>query len=128
MRSPRVAEAMKKGPLIFNESIRGTLGDADRGKVVVIDIDSGDYEIDYDDAAALFRLLERRPDAYDLVGVVVGFDAVHFIGFQPVLVTTLESDSTPLLGMALMWGSRLTADARQGGEVLIEGMSDTDAG
>ena len=118
---------MKKGPLIFNESIRGTLGDADRGKVVVIDIDSGDYEIDYDDAAALFRLLERRPDAYTW-SERVGFDAVHFIGFQPVLVTTLESDSTPLLGMALMWGSRLTVDARQGGEVLIEGMSDTDAG
>ncbi len=47
---------------------------------------------------------------------------------HPRIVTTLESESTPLLGMALMWGSRLTVDARQGGEVLIEGMSDTDAG
>ena len=45
---------------------------------------------------------------------------------QPRIVTVLESDSTPLLGMALIWGSRLTVDARQGGEVLIEEMSDAD--
>lgn len=45
---------------------------------------------------------------------------------RPRIVTTLESDSTPLLGMALIWGSRLTVDARQGGEVLIEKLSDTD--
>ena len=45
---------------------------------------------------------------------------------RPRIVTTLESDSAPLLGMALMWGSRLTVDARQGGEVLINELSDTD--
>ncbi len=83
MKSSRAAAAIKKGPLIFNESIRETLDDGDLGKVVVIDIDSGDYEIDYDDAAALFRLLERRPEAYTW-SERVGFDAVHFIGSQPV--------------------------------------------
>ena len=45
---------------------------------------------------------------------------------HPRIVTTLESDSTPLLGMAFIWGSRLTVDAWQGGEVLIEELSDTD--
>ena len=79
MKSSRSAEAATKGPLIFSESIKDTLDDADFGKVVVIDIDSGDYEIDYDDAAALFRLLERRPDAYTWAERV-GFSAMHFIG------------------------------------------------
>ena len=83
VKSSRMAEAKIKGPLIFDKSIRDTLDDTDMGKVVVIDIDSGDYEIDYDDAAALFRLLERRPDAYTW-SERVGFDAVHFIGFQPI--------------------------------------------
>ncbi len=36
----------------------------DKGKFVVIDADSGDYEIDRRDAAATRRLLDRRPSAY----------------------------------------------------------------
>ena len=40
----------------------------DKGKVVVMDVNSGDYEIDYDDAASLFNRLERRPDAFHMVG------------------------------------------------------------
>ena len=39
---------------------------------------SGDYEIDYDDAAALFNLLERRPDAFTW-SERVGYRAVHRI-------------------------------------------------
>lgn len=33
---------------------------------------------------------------------------------------TLKSDSEPLLGMTLLWGSRITVDALNGGEVAIE--------
>ena len=33
---------------------------------------------------------------------------------------TLKSDSAPLLGMTLLWGSRITVDALNGGEVAIE--------
>lgn len=90
MKSSRIAEATKKGPLIFAESIKDTLDDADLGKIVVIDIDSGDYEIDFDDAAALFRLLGRRPDAYTW-SERIGFDAVHFIGSQPILSGTRDA-------------------------------------
>ena len=32
----------------------------------------------------------------------------------------LKSDSTPLLGMTLLWGSRVTLDASTNGEVTIE--------
>ena len=36
------------------------------------------------------------------------------------LVPILELDSDPLLGMALLWGSRLTVDAQAGGAVVID--------
>ena len=32
----------------------------------------------------------------------------------------LQSDSTPLLGMTLLWGSRVTLDAVTSGEVTID--------
>ena len=34
----------------------------------------------------------------------------------------LKSDSTQLLGMALIWGSRVTLDAMTGGNVTIEAL------
>ena len=39
-------DAATVGRAIYNEKIRDTLGPEDKGKVVVIDIYSGDYEID----------------------------------------------------------------------------------
>ena len=35
-----------------------------KGAFVVIDVESGDYEIDARDADATYRLLQRRPDGY----------------------------------------------------------------
>ena len=35
-------------------------------------------------------------------------------------VLVLESESVPLLGMTMLWGSRVTVDAVAGGEVTIE--------
>ena len=37
----------------------------------------------------------------------------------------LESDSAPLLGMTLLWGSRITVDALTDGEVTITGLATT---
>lgn len=62
----------------------------DKGKVVVIDVKSGDYEIGYDDAAAMFSLLERRPDAFTW-SERVGYPAVHRMGFA-ISQSSLESD------------------------------------
>ena len=41
---------------------------------------------------------------------------------QERLTIIFESDSDPLLGMAMLWGSRLTVDAKEGGDVVIEGL------
>ena len=44
---------------------------------------------------------------------------------RPSDVLVLQSDSDPLLGMALLWGSRVTMDALNDGEVGIEELSPT---
>jgi hypothetical protein len=45
------------------ERIIAELDDSSRGKIVIIDIESGDYEIGDSDLEATLRLLERRPTA-----------------------------------------------------------------
>ena len=42
---------------------------------------------------------------------------------RPSDVLVLQSDSDPLLGMALLWGSRVTLDALNDGEIAIEALS-----
>ena len=41
---------------------------------------------------------------------------------QERLTVIFESDSDPLIGMPMLWGSRLTVDAQEGGDVVIEGL------
>ena len=48
------------------------------GKMVVIDVNSGDYEIGDDDLSATLRLFERRPDALTW-GELVGYPAPYTI-------------------------------------------------
>jgi hypothetical protein len=49
------------------------------GKFVVIDVESGDYEIDRDDLAATKRLLSKRPVAA-LYGLRVGCPTAYTLG------------------------------------------------
>ena len=42
---------------------------------------------------------------------------------RPSDVLVLQSDSVPLLGMSLLWGSRVTMDALNDGDVAIEDLS-----
>jgi hypothetical protein len=69
-------DAATVGRAIYNEKIRDTLGPEDKGKVVVIDIYSGDYEIADQHFTAHLRLLERRPDAFTWAERV-GYPAVY---------------------------------------------------
>ena len=67
------------GRAIYKSKILPTLQPEDKGKVVVIDIHSGDYEIDREDITALLRLLERRPDAFTWAERV-GHPVVYYMG------------------------------------------------
>ena len=51
------------GEAIYREQIQPQVEPVEKGKFVVIDVETGDYEIDVGDAAATRRLLKRRPAA-----------------------------------------------------------------
>ena len=67
------------GEQIYQERIRPTLTDADIGKFVTIDLNTGDYEIDDDDITGDLLLTRRRPDAF-CYGRRVGYTAAYFLG------------------------------------------------
>jgi hypothetical protein len=74
-------DAATVGRAIYNEKILPKLGPEYKGKVVVIDVNSGDYEIADKSLTATLRLLERRPDAFTWAERV-GFPAPHRLGFR----------------------------------------------
>jgi hypothetical protein len=51
----------------------------ERGKFLVLDIETGDYEIDSDELSALRRAKEKNPDAA-LYILRVGYPAAYRIG------------------------------------------------
>ena len=56
-------EQKRRGEAIYEAQIRHRLVPADSAKSVLIDVISGDYEVDDRAARAIIRLRERRPDA-----------------------------------------------------------------
>ena len=57
------AEQKRRGEAIYNAQIRCRIGPEDVGKFVLVDVRSGDYEVDDRSARARMRLRARRPDA-----------------------------------------------------------------
>lgn len=68
---PEVGKAMY-------EKIRAEMEANHWGKMVVIDVNTGDYEIADDDLTATTRLFERRPNAITW-GELVGYAAPYFM-------------------------------------------------
>lgn len=56
-------EFARRGDEIYERVVLPQVGGADKGKFVVIDIETGDYEIDRDELAASDRLRARKPGA-----------------------------------------------------------------
>ena len=56
-------EFARRGDEIYDRDISPHVEPADEGKFVVIDIETGEYEVDQDELAASDRLLARRFDA-----------------------------------------------------------------
>ena len=56
-------EFARRGDEIYERDIRPCVEAGNEGKFVVIDLDTGAYEIDTDELAASDRLLARHPDA-----------------------------------------------------------------
>ena len=72
-------EICDRGEEIYQEQIKPLVEPQEKGKFVVIDIESGDYEIDQEHMAATRRLKERRPDSVRYAGRI-GFPTAYRIG------------------------------------------------
>lgn len=72
-------EVAARGEAIYEQQIRAEVEAEHRGKFIVIDIETGEYEIDADDLAATKRALAKRPNAV-LYGLRIGYPAAYRLG------------------------------------------------
>jgi hypothetical protein len=73
-------EIAKRGQEIYEQTLRASVETEDNiGKIISIDIETGDYEIDEDLVNAGKRLLSRHPGAA-LYGKRIGYNAVYALG------------------------------------------------
>lgn len=75
-------EICDRGKEIYEEQIKALVEPQENGKFIVIDIESGDYEINEKMLVASRRLRERRHDSVRYGGRV-GYDAAYHIGGRP---------------------------------------------
>ena len=70
---------LAKGQAIYREKIRPLVHPQHKGKMVIIDVATGDYEMDEEAGVAVDRLLKRRPGCYTH-GVRVGYKVPYSFG------------------------------------------------
>jgi hypothetical protein len=64
------------GTEIYRQKIRDKVMPQHKGKFLILDIESGDYEMDEDDLTAEEKLRARRPDGVFL-GLRIGYKAAY---------------------------------------------------
>jgi hypothetical protein len=74
-----IDEACRLGEEIYERDIRAKVEKDHFGEVLVLDIESGDYEIDENHLDALTRLKARRPESV-CYALRVGYPALAKIG------------------------------------------------
>ncbi len=72
-------EVASKGNTIYRQQLQGMVEPEHSGSFLVIDIETGAYEIAVDDLMATKRLLARYPNAV-IYGLRIGFPSAYRIG------------------------------------------------
>jgi hypothetical protein len=72
-------EHARRGTALYEQQVRPQVEAGNSGKVVALDVDSGDFEVADDSLTASQRLLARHPDA-QIWCVRIGHPAVHRFG------------------------------------------------
>jgi hypothetical protein len=83
-------EIADRGRELYENQIRANVEDGNIGKFLVLDIETGDYEIDDEDPVATNRLLVRRPGAITY-GVRIGYPAAYCMTAGRMLSRALMS-------------------------------------
>ena len=88
---PSKEEIAKRGGEIYEKVIRVQVETAENiGRIISININTGDYEIDNDLLVACHRLQAKQPDAV-IWTERIGYDAVYAVG--GTLVRTAQWDT-----------------------------------
>jgi hypothetical protein len=74
-------EIVRRGKELYDREIRPKVEAGNKGKILVIDIETGAYEIDSDQLAAAERALAKHPDAA-LFAMRIGYPTMGRIGAQ----------------------------------------------
>ncbi len=80
-------EIVRRGEEIYERDLRSYLEPASNGQFLVLDIDTGDYELDPDETLALQRAMTKRPHGIRFIKRV-GFSAAHRLGGRFVVQRT----------------------------------------
>lgn len=72
-------EIVRRGEEIYERDLRSRLEPASNGQFLVLDIDTGEYELDSDETLALRRAMTKHPDGIRFIKRV-GFSAAHRLG------------------------------------------------
>ena len=72
-------ELARRGQEYYDRFLRANIEPQHRGEFLVLEVESGEYEMDADEAAALNRAMERHPDRVFYV-LRVGSRTAHRIG------------------------------------------------
>lgn len=82
-RLPRYSmeEFAQRGQTLYERDIRPLVETGNKGKIVAIDIETGEYELAEDTLTASDRLYARVPDA-QIWCIRIGHRAVHRIGLR----------------------------------------------
>lgn len=75
------AEIVQRGQTLYDERIRAKVEASHQGKFLAVDIETGEYEIDADELAALKRAKAKHPDAA-LYLVRIGSSTAYRLGGQ----------------------------------------------
>jgi hypothetical protein len=83
----RKGDIAARGERIYQDRLRSQLEPQHRGQFVVIDVDTGEYELDTDHLAASDRAAAKRPGA-PLYAVRIGSPSLGRIGGQGSQILT----------------------------------------
>ncbi|ETW97236.1 hypothetical protein [Candidatus Entotheonella palauensis] len=72
-------EVARRGEELYEQHIRAQVEAENQGKFLVVDIETGAYEIDADDLTATKRILGKRPEAV-LYGLRIGSPTAYRLG------------------------------------------------
>ena len=81
VRKPRYSkeEFARRGQVLYEQQVRPQVEEGNRGRIVAIDIETGEFEVADDPLAASDQLFARCPDAQPWL-VRIGHRALHRFG------------------------------------------------